>query len=123
VIELCYVIYLCRKMTTYCVLLCEDNMDCHCDLYVLNLNCYWFAICMCPILGAPHPGRQPKQGLYIKNQHIPRLNEERIALYSSINQEIYRHVASGRVGGPPYIRRLRVTEEYISIYSSVICNR
>jgi hypothetical protein len=66
VIELCYVMYLCRKMTTYNVLLCEDYMDCCCDLYVLNLNCYCFVVCMCPVLEAPHPGRQPKQGLYKK---------------------------------------------------------
>jgi hypothetical protein len=39
-IELCYVMYLCRKMMTmYC---CEEYIDYHSYLYVLNLNCYWF---------------------------------------------------------------------------------
>jgi hypothetical protein len=62
-----YVMHLCHKTTSmYC---CEDYMDYHYDLYVLNLNCYCFVVlscCMYPVLEAPHPGRQPKQGLYKK---------------------------------------------------------
>jgi hypothetical protein len=46
-----------KTTTMYC---CEDYMDCHCDLCVLNLNYYCFTVCMCPVLEAPHPGRQPK---------------------------------------------------------------
>jgi hypothetical protein len=48
---------------------------------------------------------------YIKNQYIPQLTEECMALYSSVNQGIYGHVA--RQGGSHYIPQLHVIEEYI----------
>jgi hypothetical protein len=38
------------------------TMNCRCDI-CLELNCHCFSIlsyCMCPVLEAPHPGRQPK---------------------------------------------------------------
>jgi hypothetical protein len=62
---------------TYYVLLCEDYMDYRYDLYVLNLNCYYFIVCMRPVLEAPHPERQPKQRLYKK------------PIYSSVNRGTY----------------------------------
>jgi hypothetical protein len=46
---------------------------------------------------------------YIKNQYIPRLTEERMSLYSSINQGIYGHVVRAWGGVP--------------VYSSVTCNQ
>jgi hypothetical protein len=46
---------------------------------------------------------------YIKNQYIPRLTEERMSLYSSINQGIYGHVVRAWGGGSQYIPRLYVT--------------
>jgi hypothetical protein len=49
-----------------------------------------------------------------------------MGLYSSVNREIYGYVARVRGGGggcPQYIPQLRVTEEYIPVYSSVRCNR
>jgi hypothetical protein len=69
---------------------------------------------MRPVLEARHLGRQSKHVLYIqKIQQIPRLTEE------------YMDTWPGHIGGagPHYIRRLRVTEEYILIYSSVTCDR
>jgi hypothetical protein len=30
---------------------------------------------------------------YIKNQYVPRLTAEHMALYSSVNQGVYGHVA------------------------------
>jgi hypothetical protein len=47
-----------------------------------------------PILETPHPGRQPKHGLHKKIQYIPRLTEECMVLYSSVNQEYNGHVAA-----------------------------
>jgi hypothetical protein len=44
-------------------------------------------------------------------------------IYSSVNRVIYGHVVRAWGGGSQYIPRLRVTDEYILIYSSVGCNR
>jgi hypothetical protein len=51
-----------------------------------------------------------------------------MSLYSSVNRGIYGHMDGARVGGegglgPQYICRLRVTEEYIPIYSLVTHNQ
>jgi hypothetical protein len=55
---------------------------------------------MRPVLEARHLGRQSKHVLYIqKIQQIPRLTEEHMALYSSINRGIYGHVARAHRGG------------------------
>jgi hypothetical protein len=55
---------------------------------------------MCPILEAPHPGRQPKQGLHKrKNQYIPQVTEEHMSLYLSVNRGIYGHVPRAWGGG------------------------
>jgi hypothetical protein len=77
-------------------------MNCRCDIYVLNFNYHCFAVlscCMCSVLEAPHPGRQSKQELYIKNQYIPHLTEEHMSIYFSINRGIYGHVVRARRGG------------------------
>jgi hypothetical protein len=105
-------------------------MDCRCDIYIyvciyiyicmyiyiciLNFNCHCFVVCllyMCPILEAPHPGRQTKQGLYIKT------------IYSSVNRGIYGHMFEAHRGWGHYIPRSRVTKEYIALYPSVTRNR
>jgi hypothetical protein len=48
-----------------------------------------------------------------------------MALYSSVNQGMYGHLArvQGGGAGPQYIPRLHVTEDYIPLYSSVRRNR
>jgi hypothetical protein len=47
-----------------------------------------------------------------------------MTLYSLVNQGVYEHVTRAREGGGPhYIPRLHVTEEYIQLYSSVTHNR
>jgi hypothetical protein len=46
-----------------------------------------------------------------------------MCLYSSVNREIYEHVAGVCGRGSHYIPRLCVIKEYIPIYSSVRCNR
>jgi hypothetical protein len=53
---------------------------------------------------------------YIKNHNIPWLTEEHTALYSLVKRGIYGHVAEA-CGGSQYLPRLRVTEEYITLYS------
>jgi hypothetical protein len=49
-----------------------------------------------------------------------------MTLYSSVNREMYAHMAGVRSGGggcPQYIPRLCVTEEYIPLYSLVRRNQ
>jgi hypothetical protein len=76
---------------------------------------------MCPVLEAPHLGRKPKHGLYKteNNQYVPQLTEEHISLYSSVNRGIYEHVSEE---GGGYILQLRVTKEYITLYSLITRN-
>jgi hypothetical protein len=61
----------------------------HCYINLLY-DLFW----RLPIMG----GSQNRD--YIKNQYIPRLTEERMGLYSSINREIYGHVVRAWGGGP-----------------------
>jgi hypothetical protein len=62
-----YVMYLCRKtMIMYC---CEDyglSLWYICLELQLSLFCCLKLLYMCPVLEAPHPVRQPKQGLHKK---------------------------------------------------------
>jgi hypothetical protein len=51
---------------------------------------------------------------YIKNQYIPRLTKENMSIYSSVNREIYVHVAgAGVMGRAPTICNRGI---YITIF-------
>jgi hypothetical protein len=66
---------------------------------------------VCPILEAPHPGRQVKHALYKKTQYICRLIEERMTYVPQLTKEYMGHVAVAR-GGPICL-----------VYSSMTCHR
>jgi hypothetical protein len=56
------------------------------DLCLIMWYIYCCIIFYCmPVFLAPHPGRQPKQGLCIKNQYVTRLTKECMTIYSSVN--------------------------------------
>jgi hypothetical protein len=113
-IELWNVMYLCHKiMTMYCcvktIWIVVDLSCCVWRLYVLLCKSA-YATCFG---GSPFGEAVKTCIIYTKNPTD-----------SSINRGIYGHVARAHRGaGPHYIRRLRVTEEYILIYSSVTCDR
>jgi hypothetical protein len=67
-------------------------MSC-CVIYILLYNFLLYGLFWRP----PIWGRSQKKG-YIKNQYIPQLNEERMALYSSVNQGMYGHMARAQEG-------------------------
>jgi hypothetical protein len=89
----CFVVSrLCEFLCEDYILLCEDYG--FSLIYILFRLMYTISI-VCPVLEAPHPGRQPNM-YYIKK-----------AIYFLINREIYGHVArvhaGGRGGGVPII--------------------
>jgi hypothetical protein len=78
-----------------------------------------------PHFGGSPFGEAAKTGvIYKKNQYVPRLTEERMALYSLINRGMYEHMVGVRGEGVPsrnifhYIRWLDVTTEYKFVFLS-----
>jgi hypothetical protein len=88
-------------------------MDCHCDIYVSNFNCHCCPVlsCMCALFWRLLRGSQNRD--YIKKEK---------SICFLVNRETYVPINEARVVGQ-YIPQLRVTEEYIALYSSVTRNQ
>jgi hypothetical protein len=75
------------------------------------MHCCIIFYCI-PYFGGSPSREATKTGvIYIYNQYVPRLTEEHMTLYSSVNREMYAHMAGVRSGGVS------------PVYSSVMCNR
>jgi hypothetical protein len=83
-------------------------------IYVSNFNCHCFAVlscCICALFWRlTIPGGSQNRD-YIKNQYIPRLTDEHMFVYFSINRGIYGHVARAR--GAVYSSTSRNIKLYI----------